>query len=82
MLNSDSRHCDHSHVEQAGSFLAYNFHTLKPPVLQSISPQVTALEEFLLNFCERRQLSEQGTEYLMQGVTTQMSPGSQVLLDG
>ncbi|CAJ1330891.1 unnamed protein product [Effrenium voratum] len=45
----------------------------KQVILDFRAGLVTALEEFLLNFCERRQLSEQGTEYLMQGVTTQMS---------
>lgn len=34
---------------------------------------VTALEEFLLSFCERRQLSVRGTEHVIQAVTTQMS---------
>lgn len=34
---------------------------------------VTALEEFLLSFCQRRQLSEKGTDHLIQAVTTQMS---------
>ena len=35
--------------------------------------KVTALEEFLLSYCERRQLSVRGTEHVIQAVTTQMS---------
>eukprot|EP00434_Breviolum_minutum_P045345 symbB.v1.2.040634.t1/scaffold7393.1/size13733/1 len=34
---------------------------------------VTALEQFLLAYCKRRQLSTKGTDYLIQAVTTQMS---------
>mmetsp|Transcript_69958 Transcript_69958/g.167935 ORF Transcript_69958/g.167935 Transcript_69958/m.167935 type:complete len:342 (+) Transcript_69958:156-1181(+) len=34
---------------------------------------VTALENFLLEFCRRRYMSEEGTTHLMQAVTTQMS---------
>ncbi|CAE7442363.1 Smyd3 [Symbiodinium natans] len=34
---------------------------------------VTALEQFLIDFCKRRQLTEHGTLCLLQAVTTQMS---------
>lgn len=34
---------------------------------------ITAVEEFLLDFCRRRALSDEGTRCLLQAVTTQMS---------
>lgn len=34
---------------------------------------ITAVEEFLLDFCHRRKLSEEGSRCLLQAVTTQMS---------
>ena len=37
------------------------------------STKVTALEQFLIDFSDRRQLSENGTLCLLQAVTTQMS---------
>mmetsp|Transcript_28157 Transcript_28157/g.52806 ORF Transcript_28157/g.52806 Transcript_28157/m.52806 type:complete len:334 (+) Transcript_28157:52-1053(+) len=45
----------------------------KQAILDFRMELVAALERFLLQFCNRRQLSESGTLHLVQAVTTQMS---------